>query len=378
MRHFDYIFCGSGLSALMTVHEILKIEGSKKAILLLDTDLKKTNDRTWSFWEKPNGDWEDIVFKKWEKAWFKSDGFEKVLDLSPFEYKTIQGKDFYKMMFERFSAFANVTFENSKVLDVNDIGESCTVVTENETLSCEKVFNSILYINKVLNQDKFPLFQQHFIGWAIETSTDEFDDNIATFMDFSVEQKGNTRFMYVLPFSKKTALFEYTLFSAELLETSEYENAIVEYLKNLGNSDYTIIDKERGNIPMTSYEFWNQNTKNIINIGSAGGWTKASTGFTFKHSEKKSKALAKFLLTENDFTKFYSKDRFWFFDLLFIDVLFHHNEIGSEIFASIFKKLSPEMIFRFLDNETTIAEDLNIIWACPKVPFLKALVRRVF
>ncbi len=377
MRHFDYIFCGGGLSAMMTVHEILKTDGANKSILLLDTNLKKSNDRTWSFWEKPNGDWENIIFKKWKKAWFKSSGFEKILDLSPFEYKTIQSKDFYEMMFDEFSAFANVSFEIAKVLDINDLGESCTVVTENETLSCSKIFNSILDISKVLNQDKYPLVQQHFIGWTIETPTDCFDDSVATFMDFSIEQKHNTRFMYVLPFSKNTALFEYTLFSADLLETSEYENAIVDYLQNNGISEYKIIEKERGNIPMTSYVFWKHNTKNIINIGSAGGWTKASTGFTFKHSQKKSKALANFLLTGNDFKKFHSKDRFWFFDLLFIDVLYQNNEIGSEVFASMFKKLSPELIFRFLDNETTIAEDLEIIWACPKLPFIKALMNRI-
>ena len=61
------------------------------------------------------------------------------------------------------------------------------------------------------------VLQQHFIGWFIKTKVDTFDDTTATFMDFSVPQKGNTRFMYVLPMDKQTALFEYTLFSKERL-----------------------------------------------------------------------------------------------------------------------------------------------------------------
>ena len=54
------------------------------------------------------------------------------------------------------------------------------------------------------------------MGWFIKTEKDGiFDDSMATFMDFNLPQNGNTRFMYVLPIDKKTALFEYTLFSKD-------------------------------------------------------------------------------------------------------------------------------------------------------------------
>ena len=65
-------------------------------------------------------------------------------------------------------------------------------------------------------------------------------------MDFSVEQKGNTRFMYVLPTSPTEALLEYTLFSKELLSKEEYEAEIEKYLQQLGISHYTILEKEIG------------------------------------------------------------------------------------------------------------------------------------
>jgi lycopene beta-cyclase len=203
-------------------------------------------------------------------------------------------------------------------------------------------------------------------------------------MDFSVEQSGNTRFMYILPTSSTEALLEYTLFSADLLATEEYETEIQKYIQKLGITDYEIVEKEQGNIPMTCYKFWKHNTKNIINIGSAGGWTKASTGFTFKNVTKKSKALVNFLQNENDastsvntsFTKFHKMSKFWLYDLLFIDVLHKNNELGSKIFSSLFKKGNPTMIFKFLDEETTLWEDVVIMSKCPSLPFLKALFRR--
>ena len=95
--------------------------------------------------------------------------------------------------------------------------------------------------------------------------------------------------MYVLPTSTTEALLEYTLFSKNLLSKEEYEAEIQKYIENLGITEYEIIEKEEGNIPMTCYPFWKHNTKNIVNIGSAGGWTKASTGYTFKNASKNQK-----------------------------------------------------------------------------------------
>ena len=129
---------------------------------------------------------------------------------------------------------------------------------------------------------------------------------------------------------------------------------------------------------MTCYPFWQHNSKNILNIGSAGGWTKASTGYTFKNTVKKSKALVQFLSKENDLTKFHKTDKFWFYDLLLLDILDHKNQLGSTIFSAMFQKGNPAVIFKFLDEETSFTEDLQVIWRCPKILFIKALVSRIF
>ena len=45
MQHYHYIFTGSGLSALMTVYEMLLSGKFKdKSILLIDENTKKAND----------------------------------------------------------------------------------------------------------------------------------------------------------------------------------------------------------------------------------------------------------------------------------------------------------------------------------------------
>jgi lycopene beta-cyclase len=381
IKHFDYIFTGTGLAALMTVYKmVLSGKFSDKSILLLDDDAKKTNDRTWCFWANEETLWNSIIFKKWDSALFANENFNRNLELKPYQYNQIRGLDFYNFVFEAISKHSSITFLNEKVTDINELETHVFVGTEANRYTCNYLFNSIYTKALALNQTKYPVLQQHFVGWFIKSETEIFNSEQATFMDFSVEQRGNTRFMYVLPTSKTEALVEYTLFSEDLLPKEKYENEIQIYLRNLGGDQYEIIEKEQGSIPMTCYPFWKKNTKRVLNIGTAGGWTKASTGYTFKNSDKKSSELIKFLQNNSSvkISSFHKKNKFWFYDLLLLDILHRHNELGSSIFSSLFKKGNAALIFKFLDEETTLTEDLKVILKCPKLPFIKALFRVLF
>ena len=378
MQHHHYIFTGSGVSALMTVYEmILSGKFQDKSILLLDANPKKTNDRTWCFWDAEES-FQNLAHTKWDAAWFKTATFERKLDLKPYQYNMIKGLDFYNLVFDLISKQENIHFVNQKVVDFEELGDHCIVKTASENYTCNKIFNSIFSSELVKKQTKYPLLQQHFVGWFIKSKEEVFNKDIATFMDFSVEQKGNTRFMYVLPTASDEALLEYTLFSKELLSKSEYENEIQKYIQKLGITEYEILEKEQGNIPMTCYPFWKHNTKNILNIGSIGGWTKASTGYTFKNTTKKAKQLVQFLASDSDFRKFHKRDKFWLYDLLLLDILDNKNHLGATIFSSMFQKGNATVIFKFLDEETSFLEDLQVIWKCPKMLFVKALFSRLF
>ena len=271
IKHFDYIFTGTGLAALMTAYKMI-VSGkfSDKSILLLDQNLKKTNDRTWCFWEKEDSMWSSIISKKWDSALFANEEFKRDLALKPYSYNKINGLDFYNFVFETISNQSNITFLNEKVTDINELETHVFVGTEENRYTCNYLFNSIYTKAFAESQTKYPVLQQHFIGWFVKIGSEVFNLEQATFMDFSVEQKGNTRFMYVLPNSKTEALVEYTLFSEKLLSKEEYENEIKIYLEKLGVNQYEIVEKEQGSIPMTCYPFWKKNTKRVLNIGTAG------------------------------------------------------------------------------------------------------------
>lgn len=380
MPTYDYIIIGAGAAGLLLADGLGKDPFfNNRSILLLDRDLKQQNDRTWCFWETGEGDFDTILYKSWNRIYVAGPNFSKTMPIAPYTYKMLRAIDFYRSYKDGIAKYPNITLLTETVIDVQDDGNVVWVQTETKTLKGRKVLNSIFDYAPLLEQKEFPVLQQHFLGWFVKSPEPVFDVDRANFMDFSIPQRGNTRFMYVLPLSSTEALIEYTLFSKEVLQTEEYEMEIAAYLQDrLHCGEYEILEKERGNIPMTCYNFNIHNSKNLMNIGVAGGWAKPSSGYTFMRTHKKTKRLVQFLKKDPPLDQFFKRDRFWYYDLLLLDILDRDNGKGQTIFGNIFRHCPPQTVFKFLDEDSNIWEDLKIIAACPKKEFIFALLRRIF
>jgi len=80
-------------------------------------------------------------------------------------------------------------------------------------------------------------------------------------------------------------------------------------------------------------------------------------------------------------TAFSQKNRFWFYDLLFLDVLDQYNAYGSELFIRMFDKNPPIRIFRFLDEKTSLREEILVLssFSFKQIGwFLTAFFKRLF
>ena len=380
MNEFDYIIIGAGASGLLLADAMANDSFfDQKKILLLDKAPKNSNDRTWCFWEKGNGQFEEIIHKKWNSIHFQGEDVAKRTKIDPYSYKMIRGIDFYDHYLKKVKATSNITFVQDTVVGISETEDHVAVKTVNNTYTGKYIFNSLFDYKMATQQTKYPVLQQHFIGWVIKVNKPIFNTEEVTYMDFSIPQKGNTRFMYVLPYSNDTALIEYTLFSEKLLPTPEYEEAIEDYiLQRFQCQEYEIIEREFGSIPMTAYDFREHHTNRIRYIGTAGGWAKPSTGYTFMSTANKVPKLIAFIKEGKPLKKLKLKGKFWFYDMLFLDVLHNDNANGHVIFESIFKALPPQKVFKFLDEKTSLIEDLEYINSCPKQPFIKALIKRIF
>lgn len=357
------------------MHLIHSRKFSGKKILLIDKDPKQANDRTWCFWQKEKGLFEDIVCKKWERLWFYGSNFSKELQIAPYWYKMIRGIDFYEYCFGAIRQQNNFEIVFKNVEEVFS-GRQTGVVVNGKRIFADYVFNSVLFKKPVIGKNEYWLLQ-HFKGWIIEAGQHVFNENIATLMDFRTQQDFGTSFCYVLPFNSKQALVEYTVFSSEVLDGHQYDEGLRSYIEDmLKITSYHIIETEFGVIPMTNYRF-PQHQKSIINIGTAGGQTKGSSGYTFNFIQKHSKALVRSLATNGSpFLKRPAK-RFSFYDSVLLNILNNQSLPGSEIFTDLFKKNPVKKVLKFLDNETTLTEELKIISSLPAIPFLKAGVQQM-
>jgi lycopene beta-cyclase len=67
--------------------------------------------------------------------------------------------------------------------------------------------------------------------------------------------------------------------------------------------------------------------------------------------------------------------RFRFYDNVLLQLLKEQPLGASEIFSRLFKKNKASRIFKFLDNETSLIEELRLISSLQTLPFLKAALR---
>ncbi|MGI9546056.1 MAG: lycopene cyclase family protein [Flavobacteriaceae bacterium] len=379
MARYDYIILGAGAAGLMMARAMAEDSWfSSGKILIIDQDFKDQNDRTWCYWEEGTGKFDHLLSRSWEHIYFRGEKLDNKLSISPYRYKMLRSADYYREQIDKIKKANHIEFLHARVEEIKEEDQVVQVKTSSKTVEGSLVLNSLFEYKSILDQHQYPVLQQHFIGWFVETDSPVFDQTAPVFMDFTVPQKGNTRFMYVLPFSKHKALVEYTLFSKNPLDDLEYEQAIEDYLKkNYSISEFRILEKEKGNIPMTCYDFEAKNTERIIHIGTAGGWAKPSTGYTFKNSMRNSQELIPYLKTSKSLKEFTVKTRYWYYDLLLLDILTANNELGSGIFESLFKKRKPQLILKFLDEEGTAIQDLQAITGCPMLPFTKALWARL-
>lgn len=373
-KNYDYIFLGAGCASLSIIMRMIASKKfSQKKILLADREPKTKNDRTWCFWEKKPGFFEDIVYRKWSNLFFKTDNISIPLAMGGYQYKMIRGIDFYDKCFPVIKLLENIDIIYGEI-SFEVTHELTTIKIDNEPCELNKktiLFNS-LYFPPAKQKDKFYLLQ-HFKGWIVETESGFFEAIQATLMDFRVCQNHGTTFVYVLPLSSTKALVEYTLFTENLLPDAAYDMALKNYLEEfLGLNNYTIVEEEFGVIPMTNANFpFFRN--GMYCIGAAGGQTKASTGYTFRFIQKQADIIVDELISKGKLSKNKkTKKRFSFYDSTLLHILSKNLLPGKTIFSILFKKNRADKVLKFLDNETTVDEEIKLLNSLPKKIFIKA------
>ena len=355
MKEFDYVIIGGGCAGLSLAYELeihKKLEDKTLAIIEPRSEYKR--DKTWSFWKVISHNFDDCVKKSWNEFSIKIPSNSKIIKCDNSPYQSIDSGLFYKKINGQLEKNKNIKFfKNIKDLNVNNAF----------------IFNSV----PPLNNNKSNLWQ-HFHGIEIETSKDFFNENIIDLMDFNCDQRNSVHFFYTLPFTKKRAMIETTWLSKEDVSLKDYDLQLKNYINYLGIKDYKINFKEEGAIPL--FRSINKKENNKINIGTAGGMTRLSTGYTFLNIQEHSKYIRMNIENIKNLKKYEIEKKYQFLDKVFLIVLEKYPKKMPGIFFKMFMS-SSNTIIKFLSNKSNVWEDLSIILKMPKWTFIIALFKKI-
>jgi lycopene beta-cyclase len=267
------------------------------SVLIIDRAAKDANDRTWCYWTKDGHPFPELVHHTWPQLSFRDYRGEVASKMGQYEYGMVRSADFYRHIKTQLRENPNIHFLRANVEKTISLPDGAKVFAGGQWYRAGKVLNSIFDPAKIRPRENEYLLYQHFKGWWIETDTPAFDPQKATLMDFRTPQRGDGRFFYVLPFSEKEALVEFTIFSQKLLDQKDYDFYLRKYIgEKLGLRNYTVQEEEFGVIPMTNASFPRHSSPNIVNIGTPAGAVKPTTGYAFLNIVRNSKAWAQELV----------------------------------------------------------------------------------
>lgn len=375
---YDIIIAGAGASGLSLVWHILQSQKLQdKQILLADRQFSISNDRTWCFWDDTHMPFDNLIHHSWNQLEVVARSNRMQEHLVRYRYHCIRSLDYRSHILSLAHASPNITLLETDILDFKTDGGNAVMETGDGEYRASYIFQSVMNPPGFENEKTDISLKQQFLGWEIKTVQPIFNPDKAVFMDFDVLQKSGVTFFYTLPFSDNTALVEYTQFSSMLQSVEGFEEGLKNYLRskmNLSEKDYTIIRKETGVIPMEDRHYPATYCEHVFNIGTSGGLTKPSTGYTFTRIHRHSAAIVSSLENSTSMPEQKrSTYRFRVYDIMLLYLLDNDVDMSVTIFHNLFEKNRFDRILQFLEEETHFGQELAIFSSLPPLPFLKSI-----
>lgn len=375
MKKYAHIIAGCGAAGLSLAYHLSNVGFPGGSILMIDREDKEVNDHTWGYWSRSPQPFDSIAKLTYKKIALNAPGKQIVFDLNRYAYRVIESATLYAFIKNHLAQFKEVEWLKADIKQFSEEDNEGIVETSEGSFKADYIFSS-LYNETEIKERSRMFIKQHFKGWTIETASEAFNPEVATLFDFTIPQQNQLRFIQMLPESTTKAFVEFNIFSGKPLEMEEHEKMLKEYIeKTLKISTYKITAKEWSAIPITDHYFATRKGDRIINIGIAGGAIKASSGYTFKRIQRHTMQLAQLLKDQwPPYIDANSGPRFRFYDQILLNIMMRNGGSGVKIFSELFSKNGPEKVFKFLDEDTMLNEELKIISSLPSFPFLRSMV----
>ncbi|MEU1125263.1 lycopene cyclase family protein [Streptomyces sp. NPDC005899] len=382
MPHADVVVVGAGAAGLSLAHRLCaEPHTTAPSVLLVDPPPGRLRPppRTWCFWEPPGGEYDSVLSASWRRLRVRdATGGATVAEPGRLRYKMLRSDAFESLVHARLDTAPNLRRIEATVDTVRDTRDGAEVLAHDArgkaiVLRARWVFDS--RPPRWLPPARTTLLQ-HFTGWFVRTARPVFDPGVADLMDFRTPQPAHgLSFGYVLPLGTDEALVEYTEFSRAVLSPEEYERALRHYTADvLRLGAFTVSAVEHGVIPMTDGHFPHRAGRSVFRVGTAGGATRPSTGYTFAAVQRQSRSVAA-QLREGRPLRVPPPYGAWprAMDAVLLRALDTGRVKGADFFPGLFRRVPAERLLRFLDGSSRVREDLLVGVRTPVLPMLRTV-----
>ena len=211
----DLIILGGGCAGLSLGRNLAKQGEASPRTLILEGGKEYANDRTWCFWGGFGADSEKLASHRWES--FSITTAKNLMTRSCKEnpYLMVASKDFYKDALGVIAQASRITLKMENIVsgEILKRDGQWHVETPTGVYTAPRIVDTRPKVPK--SGALQPLLWQSFLGEEITTEEEIFDPGCAELMDFSGSSSERILFLYVLPFSKREALVEATVFGPE-------------------------------------------------------------------------------------------------------------------------------------------------------------------
>ncbi len=376
-RPYDAIIIGAGgagMCLLLVLHQQGWLNG--KRVLVLEPEAKVSNDRTWCFWARAGGERSNGLAPLASTTWDSAMGGLLEQWLPPYHYHHIRSADLYAHVHDLVGQHPDVHWMQRPADAAGELPNGAWVVSEGERFEARYVFDSRISqaTAQRIKADRDAVWQS-FLGWRIRLQEPANESLAVRLMDFDVEQDDGFQFVYVLPFNDQERLVEVTRFGRVPIEHARAKVLLHAWISSKWGH-YERLEEEEGLIPMrmdlNPTATQHPAHQHLIPIGTAAGAVKATTGYALPRMYQHALDIARALQEGSPMPTPMSKPRFAFYDTLLLHILAHQPGHGKKIFSTLFQKVPLPRIFSFLDEQTTLKEDVRVLLSLPVGIFLRA------
>ncbi|WP_169977501.1 lycopene cyclase family protein [Tautonia rosea] len=380
---YDHVILGAGCAGLSLAWHLRSL-GDRGSMALVDRRPGYANDRTWCYWDVEPTPFDDLATHAWTR-WAVVDERGNWIESQStrYRYRRLRSIDVYRRILDRLAGDDAIDpYLGASIRATTLEAETVAVDLAQETIRGVRAYTSARRPAALAEAARSgeAAMVQHFLGQTVRTEHSVFDPACPILMDFRVDQSDGPHFVYVLPLSDREALVENTYLFPDPVSASRHREEIASYLDRCFDVErYEVIEEEAGRIPMTTHRPNTAPGARIVPIGLAGGAARPSSGYAFVRIQRQCRRIAE-QIAGNRSTRArldapIADRKYDFFDAVFLRALLDRPSRAPDLFARMFDGVDADPLVRFLSDRSTLTDDLRMVAALPKVPFLIAASR---